>query len=133
MRRAGMAVAALALAAAGCAPPTMYAWNGYDERLYAHYRNPQDREAWVEGLKISILEAERSGQRVPPGVYADYGFALYEEGRFLEAVGYFRKERDLWPESRLLMEKMIRNAERRGTSQAAGAATGAAGALEGSR
>jgi hypothetical protein len=128
-------LATLGAGAAGCRPPTMYHWNGYDERLYAHYRNPQDRETWVEGLKTTILEAEQQGKKVPPGVYADYGYALYEEGRFPEAVAYFGKERDLWPESRVLMEKMIRNAERRGTGQAATApaATGPAGALEGKR
>ena len=135
MRGAGMAAAVLAIAAAGCAPPTMYPWNAYDERLYAHYRNPQDRETWVEGLKVTILRAEGSGRRVPPGVYAEYGFALYEEGRFPEAVAYFGKERDLWPESRVFMEKMIRNAERRGTVQppAAPGSRGPAGALEGTR
>jgi hypothetical protein len=128
---AGLAV--LAMGAAACAPTTMYHWNSYDERLYAHYRNPQDRETWVEGLKTTILEAEQRGRRVPPGVYADYGYALYEEGRLPEAIVYFGKERDQWPESRVLMDKMIRNAERRGPAQAgkAPAATGPAGALEG--
>jgi hypothetical protein len=136
MHRAARGVAvALVLAATGCAPATMYHWNGYDERLYAHYRNPQDRERWVEGLKTTILGAEQAGRRVPPGVYAEYGYALYEEGRLPEAVAYFGKERELWPESRVLMDKLIRNAERRGAVQPAGvrATTGPAGAVEGNR
>lgn len=139
MRPAGptapLRLAALLLAAAGCAPATLYQWNGYDNRLYAHYRNPQDRETWIEGLKVTMIEAEQSGRRVPPGIYAEFGFALYEEGRFPEAVAYFGKERDLWPESKLLMDKMIRNAERRGAGKPAGAKTpaGPAGAVEGKR
>lgn len=125
-------VLALAVAATACAPATLYRWNGYDDRLYAHYRNPQDREAWVEGLKVAILDAEGAGRRVPPGVYAEYGYALQEEGRMAEAITYYGRERDTWPESRLFMEKMIRNAQRRQAPGAPGAPApvGPAGAVE---
>ncbi|HEY6100784.1 MAG TPA: DUF4810 domain-containing protein [Anaeromyxobacter sp.] len=130
-------LAALALAASACAQSTsMYHWGGYDEQLYRHYKNPQERAAFVEALRANILEAEQRGLRVPPGMYAEYGFALYEEGRFPDAVAYYRKEQDLWPESRPFMDKMIRNAERRaGTAPASvpASATGPAGALEGKR
>jgi hypothetical protein len=134
-RHAAFLAAVVALAATGCAPQSMYHWRGYDDGLYRHYKNPQDREQWVETLKTVILEAEEGGRRVPPGVYAEYGYALYEEGAFPQAIAYFEKERAKWPESRLLMEKMIRNAERRGGTQArppktAPAATGAATSLE---
>lgn len=131
------ALAALALAASACASSTtMYHWGGYDQQLYRHYKNPQDRAAFVEGLRITILEAEQQGHRVPPGMYAEYGFALYEEGRFQDAIVYYRKEQALWPESRTFMEKMIRNAERsagNAPSPVPASATGPAGALEGKR
>jgi hypothetical protein len=45
-------------------------------------------------------------------LYAEYGFALYEAGRIDEAVIYFRKEKEKWPESAVIMDKMIRNARR---------------------
>jgi len=48
---------------------------------------------------------------VPPGIYAEYGFALYEKGNFPDAIKFFKLESDKWPESRVLMAKMIRNAE----------------------
>lgn len=126
---------ALALVA-GCAPARMYHWSSYDQSLYRHYKNPADREAWVEALRTTILEAEQRGLRVPPGVHAEYGYALYEEGRMDEAITYFKLERDQWPESRVFMEKMIRNSEQRAGRPAtrpalAPAAThGPAGALE---
>jgi hypothetical protein len=130
--RTAILAGAVAVAAAGCTPPTMYHWKGYDTRLYKHYKSPQDRESWVEGLRTAILEAETSGLKVPPGLYAEYGYALYEEARFPDAISYFRKEHEKWPESRPFMEKMIRNAERRaGGPQPATA--GPAGALEGTR
>jgi hypothetical protein len=96
----------------GCAPKTLYRWGGYDEALYDHYKNPQKRDEFVARLSGIIEEAEKGGGVVPPGCYAEYGWALYEEGRTAEAVVYFEKESKRWPESRPLMEKLIRNATR---------------------
>jgi hypothetical protein len=106
-------VAAAALAASGCAGKvTTYRWGNYDEILYAHYKHPQERQAYVAGLKAIILAAQQEGKTVPPGIYAEYGYALYEEGNAPEAIRYFERERDTWPESRVFMEKMIANARR---------------------
>lgn len=88
----------------------LYVWNDYDNNLYAYYRNPTERAKFVEELEETILKAEESG-RVPPGIYAEYGYTQYEEGNFTDAITYFQKEYDMWPESRILMQKMIRNAK----------------------
>jgi hypothetical protein len=122
----------LAVAATACSgPSSYYAWGSYNETLYAHYHAPQEREAWIEGLKTTILEAEQADARMPPGIYAEYGYALFEEGDTQRAIVYFKKELDLWPEARFLMEKMIRNAEQRGR-QPRPPTVGPAGALENS-
>jgi hypothetical protein len=120
-----------AVIALACAPQTkqMYRWGGYDTALYKHYKSPQDRETFVASLKKLIAEAEQAGGKVPPGCYAEYGYALLEEGQRDAAVEYFAKERDLWPESRLFMEKMIQNAQRQGGPQAP-AAKAATDAIE---
>jgi hypothetical protein len=98
------------MAAAGCAQRS-YAWRGYDEALYAYYRNPQAHQDYSERLRFIVETCEARGERIPPGLYAEYGYALYEEGRGDEAVIWFEKERDKWPESQALMDKMIRNAK----------------------
>ena len=69
-------------------------------------------------LQKLIAEAERGGGKVPPGCYAEYGYALLEEGQRDVAIENFAKERDSWPESRFFMEKMIRNTQRQGDPQA---------------
>lgn len=125
------ALLALSPALVACVAPTHYAWSGYDDVLYTHYKNPQDRQAFVAQLKEVVLRSAQEGRRVPPGIYAEYGYALYEEGQLQEAVVYFKKEHDLWPESRFLMEKMIRNVERRAGTAPPTPAQGPAGALEG--
>jgi len=96
----------------GCAPPR-YAWNNYDYKLYQHYKNPAEYDQFVENLKEIIEDGEETG-KVPPGIYAEYGFALYEKGNYQEAVKYFKLENDKWPESHVLMAKMIQNAQMRG-------------------
>lgn len=97
--------------ASGCVQ-TRYAWNGYDDKLYQHYKNPAEYDEFVEHLKEVIEDGEASG-RVPPGIYAEYGFALYEKGNLPEAAKYFKLENDKWPESRVLMAKMIQNTQTR--------------------
>ena len=97
----------------GCAASTHYAWGKYDESLYSHYKAPQEREAFVANLKEVVLQSEQEGKLVPPGIYAEYGYALLEEGQNQAAVSYFKKEQAKWPESNVLMEKMIRVADRR--------------------
>ena len=91
----------------------MYAWGNYDDTLYAHYKNPQDHEKHLEKLNVLVTDAETTGGgKVPPGLYAEYGFALYEAGRTDESVIYFGKEKEKWPESSFVMDKMIRNVRR---------------------
>jgi hypothetical protein len=130
---ARLAAALAALACAACQAPTaLYHWNGYDDALYRHYRQPQDREAYVASLRATIDGAREKGQRVPPGIYAEYGYALYEEGRAQEAIPWFELEARDWPESRILMQKMIRNAGLKAPRPpGAPAPAGPAGALEG--
>lgn len=96
----------------GCASGKRYAWGSYDSTLYAHYKNPQDTQAYLEQLQ-EIVQSAEAEDRVPPGLYAEYGYCLYENGKVGEAVVYFEKEKARWPESNVLMEKMIRNARRR--------------------
>ena len=95
--------------AAGCAPRTAYLWGNYDSVLYSHYANPQDTERYVERLGQIVQKAEVEKDKVPPGLYAEYGYALFEAGRLDEAITYYRKEREQWEESRVFMDKMIRN------------------------
>lgn len=95
----------------GCAQPR-YTWSGYDEKLYNYYKNPAESEQFMEGLYEIIQDGETDG-RVPPGLYAEYGYMLYERGKFPDAIVWYKKEQNKWPESRILMDKMIALANNR--------------------
>ncbi len=131
-RLAGAAACAALCAACASKPPTLYQWNGYEQAIYEHERAPQDREAYVASLWTVIETCRQNGTRVPPGVQAEYAYALYEEGRTADAIPWFEREASDWPESRIFMQKMGRNAPLRGATQPAGpATTGPAGAIQG--
>ena len=98
--------------AAGCAPKRAYYWGDYDSALHTYYQNPQQTERYIERLGEIIQEAETGKDKVPPGLYAEYGYALFEAGRLEEAITYYKKEREQWQESVVFMDKMIRNTQR---------------------
>ena len=106
-----LAAAALSVCCQACAHQ-LYQWGDYDKALYDHYKQPQDRVTYVERLQQVIQEARSQGGTAPPGVQAEYGQALWETGNATGAIEWFKRESADWPESRVLMEKMIRNAQR---------------------
>ena len=103
----------LALAAGGCATSSLYYWGGYEESLYLREQDASDAaQARAFALvEDTIRESESRGARVPPGVYADYGYLLFRQGRRDEAVEAFRKEAAAYPESAPFMEAVISRVE----------------------
>ena len=87
-----------------------YDWHGYDDHLYSYYKDPNQKEKFIEQLKEAIVEGEKTG-KIPPGMYAEYGYLCYEGQDYKDAITYFQKEYDLWPESQFFMAKMISNAK----------------------
>ncbi|MGI9274763.1 MAG: DUF4810 domain-containing protein [Endozoicomonas sp.] len=82
----------------------LYSWGGYEDALYQYYKDPAEKEALAERL-LTLIEEEAA--KVPPGIYAEYGTLLMQQGKTDEAIVYFEKEKTVWPESRFLMDSMI--------------------------
>ena len=100
----------LSFLVSGCAS-TRYEWKGYDRTLYKHYKDPAHSEVFLEEIK-EIVDYAETKKKVPPGMYAEYGYLLYEAHKYKEAIVYFKKEKELWPESQMLMDKMIINTDK---------------------
>jgi hypothetical protein len=92
----------------GCATQR-YGWEGYDNALYAYYKHPEFKQKYVEKLNRIITDCEEKHAKVPPGIYAEYGYMLYEAKSYDKAVIYFEKEKGMWPESAFFMDKMVRD------------------------
>jgi hypothetical protein len=99
------------LVLSSCGSGRLYEWGGYDHILYAHYKTPGDAESYAKKLDAAVRKIEaKPGAKVPPGLYAECGYALLELGKHKEAVAFFQKERAAWPESSVLTDKLISKA-----------------------
>ncbi|MDW5441127.1 DUF4810 domain-containing protein [Polaromonas sp. SM01] len=107
----------IALALSGCVTPTLYQWGGYDQALYAGYKDPTKMEAMRLKLEAHMTEMEKSKQKMAPGLYAELGTLYLQAGSADKAAALYTKERDAWPESSGLMTAMIQNIERREKSK----------------
>ena len=96
----------VALTASGCVT-SQYQWGSYEQALYRYYKNPATLDEYAEQLAsvIAIGEPER---KVPPGIYAEYGYVLLLQGKRDEAITHFEREKRAWPESTRLMDIMIK-------------------------
>ncbi len=107
-----VSVAALAALLSACAAPvTKYELGNYEQSMYDYYKNPADPGATITALAAIIGKAEGAKRPVPPGVYAEYGFLLLQQGKAQEALANFALEKKYWPESAALMDRMSKQAQ----------------------
>jgi len=110
------AITALALLT-GCASPRLYQWGGYDQALYAGYKDTTKMETLRTKLEAHVGEMEKSKAKIAPGLYAELGTLYLQAGASQKAIDFYTKERDTWPESQVLMTSLIQNLERRQAAQ----------------
>ncbi|XPV74921.1 MAG: DUF4810 domain-containing protein [Desulfovibrio sp.] len=89
----------------------MYYWGDYSNSYYDHVLNQSDDSltAHVTCLEEIIEKSEQKGLNVPPGVYAEYGFYMLKTGQYTKAQTAFMQEKVLYPESTVLMDRMLVN------------------------
>ena len=93
----------------GCKPAQTgtYRWGGYETSLHALAKDPAYFNQYGANLLKLLQDGEGSG-KVPPGLYAEYGYFLLVSQKAPEAVLYFQKEKERWPESGFFMDRMIK-------------------------
>jgi hypothetical protein len=95
----------------GCATTHQrYDWGNYESSLYVYYKNPASAPRFVQSLQDLIATANKTGRPVAPGIYAEYGYLLMQEGKSQDAIAAFRQEEDHWPESKAFMDQMMKAA-----------------------
>jgi len=110
-------IAFLALALlAGCAPSekTFY-WGEYSSTLYDLKKNPDDKtlEAHKKELLLIVEQSGKKHKKVPPGVYAEYGYILLRSGSETEGMEFLDKETSLYPESVVFVQRLKSEYSRR--------------------
>ncbi len=108
-----VAIALTVLILSGCVAQPIYQWGGYESMLYAGYKDPTKMEEMKLGLESHIAAMDKSGQKVAPGLLAELGTLYLQSGSSDKGISMYKRERDTWPESKGLMDVMIKNLERR--------------------
>jgi hypothetical protein len=107
MKKNLLTITVVLIGLVGCAPPNMYNWGGYSESVYAFHQQPAEKQKFIDALHLIITKNEEAGTRIPPGIYAEYGYMMLSAGKSGDAVVYFTKEMGAWPESTAFMKTMI--------------------------
>jgi hypothetical protein len=101
----------LLLAAAACQPQPKYYWGDYSSSLRSYYIDASEQKSFDQALDTIVVSADTSGRKVPPGVFAEYGYEELSHGNTDKAVQLFQREKQAWPESTVFMDKAIASAK----------------------
>lgn len=107
-------VAAIALMMTSCgSSKQLYTWYNYEDATYEYGKNPTDAKYKAMMEQYAKMEKQKKGRKVvPPGFNAEYGYLKLKEGKKDEALKYLNQEIDQYPESKLYIERIIKQAEK---------------------
>ena len=98
---------AICLITACGVPKPMYYWGDYNKAVYDYQKEQTEssKKDLMKTFEKIISKSSKKGTRkkVPPGIYADYGFLLLQDGQLKKGMRMLEKEKKLYPES----EKMV--------------------------
>lgn len=92
----------------------LYSWYKYDDATHAFAKKQTEKtEAeLVESFDKIINKQNAARKIVPPGIYAERGYYFLKSGKTSEALEYFKKEKQLYPESTVFMDRIIKSVEK---------------------
>lgn len=95
---------------ASCAPVKMYYWGQYNQAKYQH--NKKQTDETMENLiavYVDIINKKSKGtsNKVPPGIYADYGYLLIQKGEIERGKEMLEKEIAEYPESERIVAYIL--------------------------
>jgi hypothetical protein len=103
--------AVLACVLAGCAThkSQLYSWGDYEDVIYRSYAAPgkYPPESQVETLEKDYQQARAANERMPPGWHAHLGYLYFQLGKMDQARREFLTEKAQFPESTLLMDRLL--------------------------
>ena len=109
-------VSAISLFSISCATQKqMYCWGNYSDSLYDCKKNPgaETLAKHKEVLENIIEESKKRELRIPPGVSAELGYIYAAQNNNSKAIELFNLEKQTYPESSILMDRLISQAETR--------------------
>lgn len=108
-------ISAVVLFVAGCQSSEKYYWGHYEDLIYVSYAEPGKIpvEVQAQTMEDDLHKAEAAGKPVPPGFHAQLGYLYSKMGRADAARAEFESEKRQFPESTVLMDRMLANLSKR--------------------
>ena len=96
---------------AGCKSPDVYYWGHYESSVYDMYAKPgkNSPELLASQLEEDEHKAASLNKPLPPGFHAQLGYLYDQSGRTDRARQEYEKEKQQFPESAELMNRMLGN------------------------
>lgn len=91
---------------------TLYEWDHYEQTLFIVYHEPAYKEKALKNYLV-FVENHHKSKPLAPGLYAEAGTFLLEQGDYKGAIGFYKLEYESWPESRPMLSALIKNLEKR--------------------
>ncbi|MCH4896377.1 DUF4810 domain-containing protein [Marinilabiliaceae bacterium JC040] len=90
---------------------SLYKWGNYEKKSFAYYekQTPKSKKAFYESLRTIIIESHRAGRKPAPGIYAEYGYLLFMQGKKESAINLLKKEIEAYPESKLFVDRILKS------------------------
>ena len=98
-----------------CVAP-LYNWENYEKTSYLYLKNADSTsiqgildtyQKIIDNPKKAIGGVAPLRGVVPPGIYADYGYVLLQEGKTEAGKTMLVKEMEIYPESKVFIEKIL--------------------------
>lgn len=108
----GILIFVLMLSSCSTTSP-LYTWGHYETTSYNYLKNSDEEsiKKLIESYKEIIDMQNGSRHAVPPGIFADYGFVLLQEGKTKEGKELLLKEEALYPESKVFIDRILKMIE----------------------
>ncbi len=102
----------ISLSLVGCAtaPKPLYSWGEFPQQTYLSLSLPDKAMPQDQVLKLEkdLEKAKAKNLAVPPGLYAHLGLQYLNMNDAPRAIQYFELERQVYPESTVLMDRLLK-------------------------
>ena len=88
---------------------SLYSWYDYEDATYQYNKKRTDElKVKMMDQYLKLIQKQKGSRKVvPPGLYAEYGYALYMGGKKEEGLNYLKQEIKLYPESESYISRII--------------------------
>lgn len=113
MKKLILCILSLAFFASCTVQQPLYSWSKYDLASYNYLKNLDEKSTQELMLNYQNIINKQEGSRkaVPPGICADYGYLLMQADKAEEGKAMLLKEVELYPESKVFIERILKMLE----------------------